>query len=287
MVKKKATVGCTIEQKRAMIDKGHTKLSVQKQCELLSIHRSGVYYKPCEETPLNLDLMKVIDREYTRLPFYGVPRMTEHLRQFGFEVNEKRIRRLYRLMAIRAIYPSPKTTISNKEHFKYPYLLRNLKIDRPNQVWATDITYIPMRHGFMYLVAIIDVYSRFLLNWSISNTLDSEFCVEALKEAIQQYGKPEIFNSDQGVQFTCKEFIEVLRKNEINISMDGKGRAIDNIFIERLWRSVKYENIFLNAYTDGMELYRGLKSYFEFYNNERLHQSLDYQLPGKIYREAA
>jgi len=270
-----------------MIDKNHSKLSVQKQCELLSIHRSGVYYKPCDETPFNQELMKVIDREYTRLPFYGVPRMTEHVQQFGFDVNEKRIRRLYKLMALRAIYPGPKTSIANKEHLKYPYLLRNLKIDRPNQVWATDITYIPMKHGYMYLVAIIDVYSRYVLNWSISNTLDSDFCIEALKEAIKLYGTPEIFNSDQGIQFTCKEFIEILQKNGIQISMDGKGRAIDNIFIERLWRSVKYENIFLNAYSDGMELYQGLKNYFEFYNIERLHQGLDYQAPSKIYRKAA
>lgn len=270
-----------------MIDKNHSELSVQKQCELLSIHRSGIYYKPCDETPLNLELMEVIDREYTKLPFYGVPRMTEHINQFGYHINEKRIRRLYRKMALRAIYPGPKTTIANKEHYKYPYLLKNLVIDHPNHVWVTDITYIPMKHGFMYLVAIIDVYSRFVVNWGISNSLDSDFCIEVLKEAIRKHGKPEILNSDQGVQFTCKEFIEVLQQNEIKISMDGKGRAIDNIFIERFWRSLKYENIYLNAYSDGIELYHGLKNYFEFYNNERVHQSLDYQLPIKIYQKAA
>ena len=270
-----------------MIDKGHPKLSVDKQCDLLSIHRSGLYYKPCEETPLNLDLMQVIDREYTRLPLYGVPRMTEHLKQFGYFVNEKRIRRLYHKMAVRAIYPVPRTCVANKEHYKYPYLLRNLVIDHPNQVWATDITYIPMRHGFMYLVAIIDVYSRFVVGWGLSNSQGDEFCIEVLKEAIKRYGKPEIFNSDQGVQFTCKEFIEELSKNDIKISMDGKGRAIDNIFIERLWRSVKYENIYLNAYANGLDLYQGMKEYFDFYNNERVHQSLGYKLPSVLYRQAA
>jgi len=276
-----------LEEKRAMIDKDHRELSVSRQCDLLSIHRSGLYYKPCEETPVNLELMKMIDKEFTRYPFYGVPRMTMHLQEMGYMVNVKRIRRLYHKMALRAIYPKPKTTIADKQHYKYPYLLRDLVIDHPNHVWATDITYIPMKHGFMYLVAIVDLYSRFVVGWGLSNTLDADFCVEVLKTAIQRHGRPEIFNSDQGVQFTCKEFIDVLLRNEIKISMDGKGRAIDNVFIERLWRSVKYENVYLHAYSDGLELYKGLKEYFDFYNNIRVHQGLDYGIPRRMYFRAA
>lgn len=270
-----------------MIDKHNQDLSIEKQCVLLSIHRSGLYYKPCDETPLNLELMEIIDREYMRLPFYGSARMTGHLNEMGFHVNVKRVRRLYQLMALRAIHPGPKTSIANKNHYKYPYLLKDLIIDRPNKVWATDITYIPMKHGFMYLVAIIDLYSRFVIGWGLSNTLDANFCVEVLKEAIKHHGKPEIFNSDQGVQFTCGDFIQVLKDNEIKISMDGKGRAIDNVFIERLWRTVKYEHVYLHSYSTGTELYKGLNEYFEFYNHERVHQSLEYRIPFQLYAQAA
>lgn len=270
-----------------MIDKNHSDLSIEKQCDLLSIHRSGFYYKPCDETPLNLELMEIIDREFMRLPFYGSARMTGHLNKMGLSVNVKRIRRLYQLMALRAIYPKPKTSTGNKAHYKYPYLLRELKIDRPNQVWATDITYIPMKHGFMYLVAIIDLYSRFVVGWGISNTLESSFCIEVLKEAINRYGKPEIFNSDQGAQFTCREFIQVLLDHEIKISMDGKGRAIDNVFIERLWRDVKYEKVYLNSYSTGLELYQAMQEYFLFHNTERVHESLDYNFPCEFYFKAA
>jgi len=270
-----------------MIEKNHPDLSIEKQCDLLSIHRSGLYYKPCEETPLNLELMELIDREFIRLPFYGSERMTGHLNKMDYHVNVKRIRRLYQLMALRAIYPGPKTSTGNKEHYKYPYLLKDLIIDRPNQVWATDITYIPMKHGFMYLVAIIDLYSRFIVGWGISNTLESNFCIEVLQEAINRYGKPEIFNSDQGAQFTCREFIQVLLDHEIKISMDGKGRAIDNVFIERFWRDVKYENVYLNSYSTGLELYKGLEEYIAFYNTERVHESLDYNFPYEFYFKAA
>lgn len=270
-----------------MIEKCHPDLSMQKQCELLSIHRSGLYYKPCGETELNLELMTVIDKEYLNLPFYGIPRMTEHLKAMGYNVNDKRIRRLYHLMDLRAIFPGPKTTLANKGHKKYPYLLRNLPITHANQVWACDITYIPMKQGFMYLVAIIDLYSRFVVGWGISNSLEADFCVEVLKEAIKRHGKPEIFNTDQGVQFTSEEFTKVLKDNEIQISMDGKGRAIDNIFIERFWRSLKYENVYLHAYSDGLELYKGMKEYFDFYNYRRVHQSLDYKIPAKVYSLAA
>jgi putative transposase len=270
-----------------MIEKDNEELSVVRQSELLSIHRSGLYYKPCQENEFNLNLMRVIDEQFLDKPFYGISRMTEHLIRMGYLVNIKRVRRLYRLMDLRAIFPARKTTQPNKNHKKYPYLLRGLNITRANQVWACDITYIPMKHGFMYLVAIIDLYSRFVVNWGISNSLEADFCVEVLKEAIKQYGKPEIFNTDQGVQFTCQEFIEVLENNGIAISMDGKGRAIDNIFIERLWRSVKYENVYLHAYEDGLALYRGLKEYFEFYNYRRVHQSLNYKFPVELFRQAA
>jgi len=270
-----------------MVEKDNPELSMVRQCELLGIHRSGLYYKPCPEDPFNLDLMRIIDEQYLDKPFYGIARMTEHLRSMGYQVNIKRVRRLYRLMDLRAIFPVPKTTWADKQHKKYPYLLRDLAITRPNQVWASDITYIPMKHGFMYLVAIIDLYSRFVVNWGISNSLEADFCVEVLKEAINKHGKPEIFNTDQGVQFTSQEFIEVLEKNEIRISMDGKGRAIDNVFIERLWRSVKYENVYLHAYKDGLELYRGLDQYFQFYNHHRVHQGIDYKIPCQLFGLAA
>lgn len=270
-----------------MIEKNNPELSVVKQSVLLCIHRSGIYYKPRVESPFNLGLMRVIDEQFLDKPFYGISRMTEHLKSMGYEVNIKRIRRLYRLMDLRAIFPAPRTTCANKKHKKYPYLLRDLVINQPNQVWACDITYIPMRQGFMYLVAIIDLYSRFVVNWGISNSLEADFCIEVLKEAIGKHGKPEIFNTDQGVQFTCKEFIEVLENNEIRISMDGRGRAIDNIFIERLWRTVKYENVYLHAYTDGLDLYRGLKKYFEFYNYQRVHQGIEYKIPSQLFGQAA
>ena len=270
-----------------MIDKNHPKLSVSKQCDLLSIHRSGLYYKPCVETEYNLLLMDIIDKQYQKMPFYGVARMTEHLKKMGHSVNSKRIRRLYRLMDLRAIFPGPNTSKANKLHKKYPYLLRDLTITHVNQVWACDITYIPMKHGFMYLVAIIDLHSRFVVGWGISNSLEADFCIEVLKRAINIHGKPGIFNTDQGVQFTSEGFTQVLKSHEIQISMDGRGRAIDNIFIERLWRTVKYENVYLHAYSDGLELYKGLKDYFGFYNNERIHQSLNYLTPWVVYSMAA
>lgn len=269
-----------------MIERNNPDISVSKQCDLLEIHRSGIYYEPVPESEFNLELMEVIDKEYQRLPFYGVPRMTGHLIRMGYSINEKRIGRLYHVMALRAIYPLPKTSKPDNTHEKYPYLLRNLIITRRNQVWATDITYIPMKHGFMYVVAIIDLYSRYIVGWAISNTLEADFCIEVLTAAILKHGKPEIFNSDQGSQFTCNEFTGVLKENTIQISMDGKGRAIDNIFIERFWRSLKYENIYLHEYKDGDALFYGLTEYFAFYNNERVHQSLDYQVPVQVYMAA-
>jgi putative transposase len=270
-----------------MIEPNHPQLSQSEQCELLTIHRSGLYYKPVPESAENLEIMQILDKQYFKTPFYGVLRLTALLTSLGISVNKKRVRRLMKLMHWRTIYREPRTTICKKTDYKYPYLLRGLKIERVNQVWAIDITYIPMRTGFMYLVAIIDLHSRYVINWSLSNSMTSEWCAELLESAIREHGCPEIFNSDQGSQFTSERFVNVLKDNEIQISMDGKGRALDNIFIERLWKSVKYENIYLNVYENGIELYTGLKKYFEFYNYERLHQSLDYETPSKTYHNAA
>ncbi len=226
--------------------------------------------------------MRLIDEQYLKTPFYGWPRMTAHLRRQGYAVNHKRIQRLMQKMGIQAIYPKPKTSGAAPGHKVYPYLLRNLAITRPNQVWSSDITYIPLAQGFMYLVAVIDWYSRYVLAWQLSNTLDGRFCLGTLQQALQR-GKPEIFNTDQGVQFTASEYTRCLSEAGIRISMDGRGRALDNIFIERLWRSVKYEEIYLKAYAAVPALSRGLDYYFRFYNHERLHQSLGYRPPAELY----
>lgn len=230
--------------------------------------------------------MRLIDRQYTRTPFYGSRRLAVWLGNQGFDVNRKRIQRLMRLMGLEAIYPRPNTSKSAKAHRIYPYLLQNVEIVRPNQVWSTDITYVPMNGGFMFLVAVIDWYSRYVLSWRISNTLDAEFCLEALDAALKR-GCPEIFNTDQGAQFTCSDFTGRLVSSGIKISMDGRGRALDNIFIERLWRTVKYEDIYLKNYGTGGELYTGMSRYFRFYNTERPHQALKYSTPLSVYSEAA
>jgi putative transposase len=275
-----------LEQRRTMVETT-TELSKEKQCELLSIHRSGLYYRPIGESKENLEIMRKLDEQYFLTPFYGVNRLTVWLQLKGYAVNPKRVRRLMKLINWQTIYREPRTTISEKSHYKHPYLLRDVKIERNNQVWSMDITYIPMRKGFMYLTAIIDLHSRFVVNWSLSNTMTAEWCTQVLDEAIQKHGKPEIFNTDQGSQFTSDEFIKKLKDNEIQISMDGKGRALDNIFIERLWRSVKYENVYLNVYENGVDLYKGLNQYFNFYNKERMHQSLNYKTPNQLYCIAA
>jgi putative transposase len=231
----------------------------------------------------NLNLMRLIDEQYTKTPFYGSRRIMNWLNNTqGCNVNRKRIQRLMRLMGIEGIGPKPGTSLRNKEHKIYPYLLRGVEIIRPNQVWSTDITYCPMPHGFMYLVAIIDWYSRYIISWELSNTLDADFCILALKRALEQ-AKPEIFNTDQGCQFTSREYLKPLEEREIQISMDGKGRALDNVFIERLWRSVKYEWLYTHEFQTVSELYVGLDEYFRFYNEERLHQSLNYQPPCAIH----
>ncbi|MCK9452451.1 MAG: IS3 family transposase [Bacteroidales bacterium] len=263
------------------------KLSVRQQCKLLGISRSGFYYQPVVESQENLKLMRLMDEHYLKHPTHGVLRMQDHLRSLGYAPNEKRVRRLLRLMGLMAIYP--KKNLSKLGLVKYicPYLIRELKIDRPNQVWAIDITYIPMAKGFLYLTAIIDLYSRFVVSWGISNSLDAASVHDVFKRAILKHGKPEIINSDQGSQFTCKEWTELMAKENVQISMDGKGRALDNIFIERLWRSVKYDHVYLWPANDGRELYLGLKEYFQYYNFELAHQGIGRKTPAFLYRGAA
>ena len=265
-----------------MIERAHTELSIRRQCEIIGLNRSSFYYQPVGESEYNLKLMRLIDEQYTKTPFYGCPRITAWLRREGHAVNPKRIRRLMGLMGLQAIYPKPRTSTPAPGHRKYPYLLRDLKITRPGQVWSTDITYVPMQHGFMYLVAIIDWFSRYVLAWQLSNTLDGLFCRVALRQALER-GTPEIFNTDQGAQFTAVEFTDVLENAGIRISMDGRGRALDNVFVERLWRTVKYENIYIKDYGTVPQLDAGLHAYFQFYNHERLHQSLDYCTPAEVH----
>jgi putative transposase len=279
-----------MEERRTMIEiKSECKLSVYRQCDLLSIHRSGLYYKPRPESQENLDIMLEMDQQYFKTPFYGVRRMHNWLCKKGYVISRKRVKRLMDLMGWQTIYHTRNTSKPNKANTVYPYLLKGLNIERANQVWAIDITYIPMRKGFMYLCAVIDVHTRYVLNWSVSNTMTSAWCRTVVEEAILQNGAPEIINSDQGSQFTSLEYTSLLldRTNPIQISMDGKGRAIDNIFIERLWKSVKYECVYLHAFEDGVKLYEGLSNYFSFYNHERNHQSLGYQTPASVYRKAA
>jgi len=265
-----------------MVEPEFRQISIQRQCELLSLARSSFYYEPASESPENLQLMSLIDEQYVRTPFYGIARMTAWLRSRGYEVNHKRVERLMGLMGIQAIYPKPRLSKSSPDHRLYPYLLREVSISRVNQVWSTDITYVRLRQGFLYLVAILDWFSRYVLSWQLSNSLDTSFCLAALDEALEK-GKPDIFNSDQGSQFTSREFTGRLEKARIQISMDGRGRVFDNIFIERLWRSVKYEEIYLKDYRVVADAESGLGNYFEFYNRERLHQSLGYQTPASIY----
>ena len=249
----------------------------------MSLSRSSLYYARQPENSENLSLMEAIDRQYTQTPFYGVRRIKEALTRQGYSVNHKRVRRLMRLMGLEAIYPKPKTSQANRENKVYPYLLKNLAVTQPNQVWAADITYIPMKQGFVYLVAILDWYSRAVLSWKISTTLDSGFCLETLEEALSKYPPPDIFNTDQGCQFTSLAWTQRLETADVQISMDGKGRYLDNIFVERLWRTVKYEDVYLKRYETVREVKEGLKDYFSFYNHQRLHQALDYKTPAQVY----
>jgi putative transposase len=274
------------QQKIKLISPEYKQLSVFKQCDLIGLQRSSYYFKPKGETGLNLQLMEYIDRKYLECPFYGVERMTDYLNyNLGYRVDSKRVRRLYRLMRIEAIYPKPNLSKPDKTQYIYPYLLRNLAIIRVNQVWAVDITYIPLNRGFMYLFAVIDLFTRKIMSWGVSNTMTTEWCKEIIIEAITEHGVPEILNSDQGSQFTSPIFINMLKDNKIAISMDGRGRALDNIFIERFWRSIKYEYIYLNPANGGVELYKGIKWYMEFYNNERIHTSLEKMTPNECYKK--
>jgi len=274
----------SLERRRQMIEPEHGQLSIARHCERVSISRSGLYYRPTGETPLNLELMRLIDAQFLETPWYGSRQMARHLRREGYTVGRKRVRRLMAKMGLAPIYQRPRTTVPHPEHQVYPYLLRDLAIDRPNQVWCADITYIPMRRGFLYLVAIMDWMSRKVLAWRVSNTMDVEFCLEALEEALARFGKPEIFNTDQGSQFTSPRFTGVLQDGGIRISMDGRGRWMDNVFIERLWRSLKYECVYLHAFETGAELRTGLSRWIGYYNDRRPHSTLAGRTPNEAYR---
>ena len=277
----------TLEAKRQAVDPGFSEIPVYRQCDLLGLNRSTFYYQPCRDTRYNEYLMRLIDEQYIRTPFYGSPRMTWWLREHKGElVNHKRVSRLMRQMGLMALSPGPHTSRKSKEHEVYPYLLRGLVIDRPDQVWASDITYIRMQRGFLYLVAIMDLFSRYVLSWCLSNTLDTRFCLDALERGLQ-VGTPGIFNNDQGIQFTSERFTDRLKKDDIRISMAGRGRCFDNILVERLWRSLKYEEVYVNDYSGGREAHQGISGYFRFYNQERPHQSLGRRTPEQMYFEAS
>ena len=256
--------------------------SLRQQCALLGLNRSGLYYRPTAESDENLALMRLLDEQYTRTPCYGVLRMAAYLRSLGHEVNPKRVRRLLRTMGLEAVYQKPDTSRPNPEHKVYPYLLRGLPIDRCDQVWSTDITYIRLARGFVYLMAVIDWYSRYVLGWALSTTLDADFCIEAVAEILEAR-QCEIFNMDQGSQFTTPRFTQPLLDKGIRVSMDGRGRALDNIFVERLWRTVKYEHVYLQEIQTVRDAWSGLREFFDHYNNERFHQALDYRTPAQVY----
>ena len=265
-----------------MVDRQHPSLSVVRQCRLLDIIRSSVYYRSSEATQEDLDYMKLMDHQYLATPFYGSRQFSVWLRKQGYCVNRKRVRRLMRIMGLKAIYRHPRTSKATPGHRIHPCLLEGMEITRPNQVWAADITYIPMARGFLYLVTIMDWYSRYVISWRLSNTLDADFCIEALEEALRG-GRPDIFNTDQGSQFTSEAFTELLKQHGVRISMDGKGRYKDNIFVERLWRTVKYEEVYLEAYQNGRDARNGIREYFRFYNNQRPHQALGYRTPAEAF----
>jgi putative transposase len=268
----------------SLVDRADDDLSIVAQCRLLKVARSSLYWRPAAVSEDDLRLMRRIDELYLATPFYGSRRMVAVLRRDGWSVNRKRVRRLMRVMRIEAIYQKPNTSRRHPDHVVYPYLLRGLVIDGPNQVWCADITYIPMAKGFVYLVAIMDWFSRRVLAWRLSTGMDTGFCVEALQEALDRYGSPKIFNTDQGVQFTSADFIGTLSASHVRISMDGKGRYLDNIFIERLWRSLKYEDVYIKAYASVQEARRGIGGWLTFYNDGRLHQALGYRTPSEVFQ---
>jgi putative transposase len=265
-----------------MLERNHPRLSVRRQCDLLGLPRATAYYRARPESSLSLRLRDEIDRQYTATPYYGVPRMTAHLRRSGWGVNPKRVRRLMRLMGVTALYPKRRLSLANPAHRVYPYLLREVRVSRPDQVWASDITYIRLRGGFVYLTVVMDWHSRYVLSWELSNTLDAAFCLSALEKALG-ISQPEIFNSDQGGQYTSEAFTGRLRQDGVRISMDGRGRAYDNIFVERLWRTVKYEEVYLHDYASLAEAQESLARYFHGYNHRRPHQALDWRTPAEVY----
>ena len=275
----------SVARRREKIDPKHKRLSVVRQCALLQISRSGHYYRPRGESGDALALMRLIDEVFLESPYYGARQMMRHLHRLGHRIGRHRVARLMRTMGLRAIYQKPNTSAPHPEHRIYPYLLRDLAVVRPNQVWCSDITYIPMRRGFLYLVAIMDWHSRRVLSWRLSNTMDVGFCIEALEEALARYGKPEIFNTDQGSQFTSVAFTQVLKDACVQISMDGKGRWIDNVFIERLWRSMKYECVYLHAFETGSALHAGLLGWISHYNKRRPHSALAGRTPDEAYHQ--
>jgi len=269
-------------EKRILIEPEHSSVSIVQQCDLLGLARSSYYYQAAQENTENLRLMDALDRLYMDYPFFGVERMTTWLRHEGWVVNSKRIRRLLRLMGLEALAPKPNTSLPNKEHRIYPYMLRDMAVTYPNMVWCADITYIRLQGGWMYLVAVMDWYSRYVLAWELSNSMETRFCCDVLEQS-WHYGRPQIFNTDQGAQFTSNAFTQKLLAKDICISMDGRGRALDNVFIERLWRSLKYEDIYLKDYASVIALERGLAAYFEFYNQRRFHQGLGNRIPEDVY----
>jgi putative transposase len=271
------------ERRKELVEPEHPGLSITKQCDLLEISLSSWYYEAIGESELNMKLMRLIDEQFLETPYYGARQMARYLRRQGYWVNRKRARRLMQKMGLMAIYQKPNTSKPHPEHEIFPYLLRGVDIQSPNQVWCSDLTYIPMKKGFLYLVAVMDWHSRKVLSWKLSNTLDADFCVEALKEALAKYGKPVIFNTDQGSQFTSSSFTQALKDAEVKISMDSKGRWMDNIMIERLWRSLKYECIYLHAFETGSEVRKGIDKWIRRYNEERPHSSLDDKTPHEAY----
>jgi putative transposase len=272
----------SVEAKRGLVEPGHPQISLRRQCALLGLARWSWYYQPVGGRAEDVELMRLLDEQYTATPFYGVRRMTAWLRSRGYGVNPKRVRRLRRTMGLEAIYPRPRLSQPAEGHTIYPYLLRGVTVNRINQVWSADITYIRLQAGFVYLVAVIDWFSRYVLSWAVSITMDVPFCVQALNQALHQ-GQPEIFNTDQGAQFTSQAFTARLKEGGARISMDGRGRALDNVFVERLWRTVKYEEVYLRDYQSVQDARQGLERYFAFYNEERLHQALGYRTPAEVY----
>lgn len=287
MVKKKIR-SLSLKQRRIMVDLNTLGVSINQQCKWLNIQRSGIYYKKKQVSEKDLNIMLNIDKLHIKDSSMGTRRISQNLQRMGFNIGRIHVRTLMRKMRIRAIYCHPRTTVIDSTKYKYPYLLSNLNINHPNHVWALDISYIPMKKGHMYMVAIIDLYSRYLINWSISNTMDAKWVVETVKEAVERYGKPDIINSDQGSQFTCDEYVSYIKGlNHTQISMDGKGRALDNIFIERFWRTIKYEKIYLNPPIDGVDLYKTCEDFIHYYNYERIHSSLNYNTPESVFKKIA